>query len=165
MKGRYVLLILVVFLVLVAMVSLPRFKIMDEDRINGSIEDATTDEKDESCEVEGVWIDDSSEHDKALVCECIDGKRECDDLTSEMADEMLEQYWDSVDTSCTTDEDCKIKDIHGCCGYHPGCVNEDFETRPEMVNELCGISERMPVCGYPTINSCRCVDGECVGKI
>lgn len=76
----------------------------------------------------------------------------------------LKEYQRSVDYSCTADPDCVIKDVGNCCGFYPRCVNKDAETNPGLVREFCAEQQMVSVCGYPSISSCECVSGMCVGR-
>lgn len=67
-----------------------------------------------------------------------------------------------VDSSCSVDNDCQVKDVGNCCGYFPACVNRNSETFPELVRAQCAKEGRMGICGFPTISACRCVDKLCV---
>ncbi|MFC3129397.1 hypothetical protein [Coralloluteibacterium stylophorae] len=67
----------------------------------------------------------------------------------------------AVDTSCTTDADCTVKNVGNCCGEFPSCVNVDSPTFPEQVQAACGSQGRMSVCGFREVAGCSCVDGRC----
>jgi hypothetical protein len=69
----------------------------------------------------------------------------------------------TVDTSCTTDADCAIKDVGSCCGYRPACVNADSPTFPKEVQAQCAKDGRMGICGFPAITGCTCTAGKCEG--
>ena len=66
-----------------------------------------------------------------------------------------------IDTTCTRDADCTIKDVGNCCGYYPACVNVDSPTDPAAVKAQCAREGTMSVCGFPEISSCRCEAGQC----
>ena len=66
-----------------------------------------------------------------------------------------------VDRSCSTDADCTVKNVGNCCGYYPACVNVDSQTFPEQVKSECAREGRSSICGFPTIESCQCVQGSC----
>ncbi len=66
-----------------------------------------------------------------------------------------------VDRSCRTDTDCTVKDVGNCCGYYPACVNVNSPTDPEGVKARCAKEGMMGVCGFPAIDSCSCVNGQC----
>lgn len=68
-----------------------------------------------------------------------------------------------VDTSCTRDADCTIKNVGNCCGQYPACVNVNSPTDPEGVQAQCAREGLMSVCGFPSISACQCVAGECRG--
>ena len=67
----------------------------------------------------------------------------------------------NVDYSCTTDADCTVKDVGNCCGYYPACVNVNARTDPKAVQARCAKSGTASVCGFPVINGCSCVKGQC----
>ncbi len=73
----------------------------------------------------------------------------------------IDEYNRLIDFSCEKDLDCTIKDVGNCCGTYPRCVNSNAETYPGHVMSLC--REMMSVCGYPSIASCECQGGFCVG--
>lgn len=75
--------------------------------------------------------------------------------------QTLDQYYASLDTSCQSDADCVVKDVHNCCGYYPQCVNRNAQTDPELVNRLCTSEERASICGFEEIESCLCVQNKC----
>ncbi len=66
-----------------------------------------------------------------------------------------------VNTACTTDADCAVKDVGNCCGYYPACVNKDSPTFPEQVKAECAKNDMMSTCGFREISSCACVSGRC----
>jgi hypothetical protein len=76
----------------------------------------------------------------------------------------LKDYEASIDYSCERALDCEIKDVHGCCGYYPKCVNKDSITNISLVDELCGESSTTGYCGYKNIQSCKCENNKCVGS-
>lgn len=67
----------------------------------------------------------------------------------------------AVDTRCTTDADCTVKNVGNCCGDYPACVNVDSPTFPQQVKAACEREGRMAVCGFPEIAGCRCIDQRC----
>lgn len=69
-----------------------------------------------------------------------------------------------VVTSCRTDADCTIKDIGNCCGFYPACVNVDSPTDPKGVQAQCAKSGMASVCGFPVIEGCQCVKGQCTAS-
>jgi hypothetical protein len=73
----------------------------------------------------------------------------------------LEEYRESLDYSCVTNDDCTVKDVHNCCGFYPGCVNKNARTNSELVKKLCRENSIASVCGFPSITSCQCVKGRC----
>ncbi|MGO4223472.1 hypothetical protein AB4Y64_16635 [Lysobacter sp. TAF61] len=66
-----------------------------------------------------------------------------------------------IDRSCRSDADCAIKDVGNCCGAMPACVNANSPTDPASVQAACAKSGRMGVCGFKTIDSCQCTQGQC----
>ena len=68
-----------------------------------------------------------------------------------------------IDTSCTRDADCTIKNVGNCCGYYPACVNVASPTDPAGVQAQCARDGTMSVCGFPSISACQCVAGQCQG--
>jgi hypothetical protein len=76
----------------------------------------------------------------------------------------LRDYENSIDYSCNQDIDCKIKDVHNCCGYYPKCVNENVIVNSDFVKEACEKEGLVSVCGYPTVNYCVCEQSRCVSK-
>ncbi|MBD8528223.1 hypothetical protein [Pseudomarimonas arenosa] len=69
-----------------------------------------------------------------------------------------------VDYSCKVDADCAVKDVGNCCGYYPQCVNADSPTFPDQVKAECAREGRSSICGFPSIESCQCVQGRCAAK-
>lgn len=76
----------------------------------------------------------------------------------------LNEYERSIDYSCKSDSDCVIKDVGNCCGFYPRCVNKDAMTYPNLVKQFCAEEKLVSVCGFPSIRSCECVSGACVGS-
>lgn len=76
----------------------------------------------------------------------------------------LNEYQASIDYSCGSDSDCVIKDVGNCCGFYPRCVNSEAETNPDLVSTFCAEQQMVSVCGFPSISSCECISGTCVGK-
>jgi hypothetical protein len=70
-------------------------------------------------------------------------------------------YLAPPDRSCTTDADCVVKDVGNCCGYYPACLNKAAKTDPEGVKRQCEKDAVASICGFPTIESCTCVEGTC----
>ena len=62
---------------------------------------------------------------------------------------------------CNTDSDCKIKDIHNCCGYYPKCVNKEHVPDIAEVERECEEKGISSICGFPDITSCMCVEHVC----
>jgi len=64
-------------------------------------------------------------------------------------------YHNSLEVSCTSNDECLIKNVENCCGYYPKCVHEDAELLPEVVDELC--KDFDDECGSKfLIGSCSC---------
>lgn len=69
-----------------------------------------------------------------------------------------------VDTHCRRDADCVIKDVGNCCGRMPACVNRDSPVFPERVKAECARKGLSGVCGFPVIEACACVSGQCAAR-
>ncbi|MEL6544448.1 MAG: hypothetical protein AAFQ82_07465, partial [Myxococcota bacterium] len=69
---------------------------------------------------------------------------------------------ESIDLSCSVASDCAVKNVGNCCGYFPRCVNVDFKPDPDRVKKECEREGRMGICGFVEIESCECVDQQCV---
>ncbi|MBI2548247.1 hypothetical protein HYW21_02760 [Candidatus Woesearchaeota archaeon] len=76
----------------------------------------------------------------------------------------LDDYYASIDYSCTSDADCAIKDVHNCCGIYPQCVNKDVAVSPEFVDQKCQEENMSSICGFPSISSCSCINQRCGGS-
>lgn len=70
-----------------------------------------------------------------------------------------------VDYSCASDADCAVKDVGGCCGYTPACVNRDSPTFAAEVAAECRKSGRVGVCGFPVIKGCTCAENRCAPRL
>ncbi len=68
-----------------------------------------------------------------------------------------------VDYSCTSDDQCAIKNVGNCCGEYPACVNVDSPTFPEQVKAECARNGISGICGFPVLEGCQCVEGRCEG--
>ncbi len=64
-------------------------------------------------------------------------------------------------TFCNSDSDCKIKDVHNCCGYYPKCVNKDYVPDIAAVEKECREKGIVSICGFAQIKSCICMEHEC----
>lgn len=62
---------------------------------------------------------------------------------------------------CEQDSDCAVKDVHNCCGYYPRCININHEPDIKAVQEACQKKGLVSVCGFPEIDSCKCVENKC----
>lgn len=60
-----------------------------------------------------------------------------------------------VDFSCSTDDDCEIKDIRSGCGAYPRCVNSEQSVPAFTCHETTGN------CGYPSVEYCKCQEHLC----
>lgn len=69
-----------------------------------------------------------------------------------------------LDYSCSSDNDCAVKNVGNCCGYYPACLNKDSPTDPAAVQAQCAKDGRAGVCGFPAISSCKCVNSRCEGS-
>jgi hypothetical protein len=69
-----------------------------------------------------------------------------------------------VEYSCASDADCTVKDVGGCCGYTPACVNRASRTFAAEVAAECRKSGRAGICGFPVIEACGCVEGRCAAR-
>ncbi len=67
-----------------------------------------------------------------------------------------------VDTHCTGDAQCVVKNVGSCCGQKPACVNVDSPTDPAAVQAQCQASGRMGICGFRQITACQCQAGTCM---
>jgi hypothetical protein len=63
--------------------------------------------------------------------------------------------------TCGTDTDCVVKDVGGCCGYTPACVNQNAKTDPEKAKAECAEKGISGICGFTPVESCICVGGMC----
>lgn len=76
-----------------------------------------------------------------------------------------EGWQDKVDYSCASDADCTVKDVGGCCGYTPACVNRASPTFAAEVAAECRKTGRVGVCGFPVIKGCACVENRCAARL
>ena len=72
------------------------------------------------------------------------------------------EYYNSLDYSCSADNDCEVKNVGNCCGYYPGCVNKNFNPDKEVLSEVC--RGKFSVCGFNEIKSCSCNNNKCEAK-
>lgn len=70
-----------------------------------------------------------------------------------------------VDRSCKVDSDCVVKNVGNCCGYYPACVHKASPTDPAGVQAQCAKDGMASVCGFAEIDSCRCVQGQCIAGV
>jgi hypothetical protein len=66
-----------------------------------------------------------------------------------------------LDTACTVDADCAVKNVGNCCGAMPACVHKDSPTDPAAVQAECARRGLASVCGFREISACTCQDGRC----
>ncbi|MBS3074963.1 hypothetical protein J4429_00730 [Candidatus Pacearchaeota archaeon] len=76
----------------------------------------------------------------------------------------LKDYENSINYTCEQPEDCEIKDVRNCCGYHPECVNKNSIVNASLVKELCEHGAQTGLCGYKDIKSCKCEKNKCIGS-
>lgn len=75
----------------------------------------------------------------------------------------LEEYKNSINYSCKKNTDCEIKNVSNCCGGYPECVNKNSIADPDFVKKAC-IDEKLGgICGFPSIENCRCNNNKCEG--
>ena len=63
---------------------------------------------------------------------------------------------------CNSDSDCKVKDVHNCCGYFPKCVNKDYVPDIAAVERECKEKGITSICGFSDIKSCACSEHKCI---
>ena len=63
---------------------------------------------------------------------------------------------------CNSDSDCKVKDVHNCCGYFPKCVNKDYVPDIAAVERECKEKSITSICGFSDIKSCACSEHKCI---
>lgn len=68
------------------------------------------------------------------------------------------------DRSCVVNADCAIVDVRNCCGYYPMCLNAEVQVDKEAFDKHCAENEITSVCGFPSLDSCQCVEGQCTGS-
>ncbi len=75
----------------------------------------------------------------------------------------LKEYREGLNYSCNFNFECKIKDIHDCCGYYPECVNSNAKVDPDFVDRICGKEVRLCPLGVFTSDttSCKCINKKC----
>ena len=70
-----------------------------------------------------------------------------------------------VARTCKVDSDCVVKDVGNCCGYYPACLNKASPTDPAGVKAQCAKDGMASECGFPTIEGCRCANGQCIAGV
>jgi Tfp pilus assembly protein PilV len=73
----------------------------------------------------------------------------------------LEEYNNSINRSCTENNDCVVKDVRNCCGYYPSCVNKDASIDHAFVEWACAEEGLASICGFIEIESCECANNTC----
>ena len=73
----------------------------------------------------------------------------------------LGDYYNNLDYSCKTNDDCAVKDVGNCCGYYPKCLNKKQQTSPEIVRETCKNQKLASICGFSDIKECGCRNNRC----
>lgn len=76
--------------------------------------------------------------------------------------DSYQAYVSGLDRSCVSDGDCVVKDVGNCCGYNPECVNATAQVDKEKVALWCKKTGMASICGFPSIESCRCQNHLCV---
>ena len=77
---------------------------------------------------------------------------------------ILKDYELSINYTCEQAQDCEIKDVRNCCGYHPKCVNKNSIVNGTLVKELCEHGAQTGLCGFQDIKSCKCEKNMCIGS-
>ena len=67
----------------------------------------------------------------------------------------LKAYYDSLDSSCTMDNQCVVQNVGDCCGYFPMCINSDSVLVPSEVTDICA-NQKTTDCKPMVISYCRC---------
>jgi hypothetical protein len=75
--------------------------------------------------------------------------------------DSLADYESGLDRSCSVDADCAVMNVGNCCGYYPGCLNKAATPDPERVSRLCAENDMAGICGFPSIENCSCIGGQC----
>ncbi len=73
----------------------------------------------------------------------------------------LKAYYDSIDYSCSSSEDCEVKNIGNCCGEDKKCVNRNSRPDPQQVIELCAKEGASSICGFKDTKACECKSRKC----
>ena len=73
----------------------------------------------------------------------------------------LDDYYNSIDYSCTLDVDCVVKDVGNCCGANPVCVNSGAIVDPDHVNQICTDNSLSSTCSIDVVVGCACVNNVC----
>jgi len=79
--------------------------------------------------------------------------------------QSLEEYQRSMESPCTADSECEVKDVGNCCGSYPGCVRTDANPDRKWVQQFCATNGIAGICGMPKIESCKCEQERCTPVI
>ncbi len=90
-------------------------------------------------------------------------KKEIEESVEAPAYNNLNQYYEQIDYSCETREDCVVKNIGNACGYYPKCVNAESHTNPRFAVKASEREEINAVCGFKAVNLCSCIKNKCEG--
>ena len=82
-------------------------------------------------------------------------------ISFEEGNVQLENYRSSLNKSCNTSNECVIANIGNCCGYYPTCLNKDAKPDADFVNRICNKASIAGMCGFPSIESCECIENRC----
>ena len=77
------------------------------------------------------------------------------------ATQGLNDYYSTMDYSCEQESDCRILDVHNCCGQYLQCVNKNARTDAAMVEKLCKAEGAASICGFEEVTACKCSNSRC----
>ncbi len=80
------------------------------------------------------------------------------------ATSSLNEYYSSIDYSCSQSTDCAIKNVGNCCGEYKQCANIHAKVDPSSVDTMCAREHAASVCGQQEIKSCSCVNRRCTAQ-
>jgi len=69
----------------------------------------------------------------------------------------------SIDYTCVKNSDCVIKNVYNCCGAYPKCVNKNAIINSNFASQNCSKEGFDSICGFPSIDSCQCINSKCEG--
>eukprot|EP01084_Bolivina_argentea_P193832 332514_1 len=82
-------------------------------------------------------------------------------ISTVYANRLLLQTPQPIDPrSCTTANDCMVKNVGNCCGYYPGCVNINYEPDPTAVQAKCAEEGLSSICGWTDPSGCLCNEND-----